>query len=523
MGAVPSVPHSGPRHQPEAGPPGLLVVAHNWRMRSREPAILAIDLGTSEVKAGLVGLDGRMLGDTRAGYPMDVDPGTGCAEQDPDMWWAALGRASRALAPADRSDVIAVCCVGQGPTLVPVDAGGRATYPAVTWMDSRPGAEAEALEAATGLSGWSLGILPAARWLERTRSDAANAARWYLNAWEWAGLRLAGVARTTRAFGQVLPDRTRAAAVGLHVERLPDVVPASSRIGGLTTDAAEHLGLSAGTPVVAGTVDSFASFHGAGLLDAGNAVDTGGTSGGLAVYWDSPIDVPGAWVAPAPLPDRWIVGGAMTATGKALDWLDANALGGGPGVATLLDEASRVPAGADGLVFLPYLAGERSPIWDPSARGAFVGLTLAHGRAHLARAVLEAAAFALRHVAQPIRAAGVRIDELRVTGGTARGDVWNQIKADVLGLPVAVPAVRETAVLGAAILGAVGVGQSTDARDAIERMVRIDHRLAADPHVAPTYDALFGIYVDLWPALAPSMHALQERSAPGREEVARPG
>ena len=210
-------------------------------------------------------------------------------------------------------------------------------------------------------------------------------------------------------------------------------------------------------------------------------VDTGGTSGGLAVYWDRAVVVPGAWVGPAPIADRWIAGGAMNATGKALDWLASSVLGGSATPESLVAEAAGVAPGADGLVFLPYLAGERSPIWDAGARGAFVGLTLTHGRAHLARAVLEAAALALRHVAAPILAAGLRIDELVVTGGTARDDTWNRIKADVLGVTVAVPAVREAAVLGAAIIASTAVGWHADVRAAIGAMVRIDHRHRARP------------------------------------------
>ena len=451
----------------------------------------------------------------RQAYPIDHDAATGRAEQDPEAWWAALvavtNRVTAAAGGAGRAgaEIAAICCVGQGPTLVAVDVAGRAVHPAITWMDGRSTVEAADLERATGLAGWGLGILPAALWLERNDAPAASHAKWYLNAWEWAAFRLTGEARTTRSLGQVLPDPARAGSVGLAADRIPPVVDSGSIVGGLTSAAAEALGLRPGIPVVAGMVDSFASFHGAGLIDAGDAVDTGGTSGGLAVYWDSRPDVPGAWVARAPLPDRWIVGGAMSATGKALDWLADDVLGGGS-VEALIAEAATVAPGADGLVFLPYLAGERSPLWDPGARGAFVGLTLAHGKAHLTRAVLEAAALALRHVAAPILAAGLRIDQLVVTGGTARADTWNQIKADVLGVPVVIPAVRETAVAGAAILGATAVGWHTDVLTAIAAIVRTDHRLEPDSRRAAVYDALFEAYVELWPAIAPTVRRLRE-------------
>ena len=490
-------------------------------MSALEQAILAIDLGTTEAKAGLITPDGRLLAGKRSGYPLDIEASTGRAEQDPEAWWRAIAEVTHDLIGRNLAQVVAVCVVGQGPTMVPVDADGRATHPAITWMDTRPAAEAPTLEAATGLTGWGLGILPAARWLERSVPEAADRTRWYLNAWEWATLRLTGIAAATRSFGQLLPDPSEAAAAGLSAERLAPFIDAGSIVAGLAPVPARDLGLPAGVPVVAGTVDSFASFHGAGLVDPGDAVDTGGTSGGLAVYWHEAIQAGGVWVAPAPLPGRWMLGGAMTATGKALDWLADSVLGGGPGgsvpvptAEALVAEAATIGPGADGLIFLPYLAGERSPIWDPAARGAFVGLTLEHGRAHFARAVLEAAAYALRHVARPIVEAGVRIAELRVTGGTARTDTWNQVKADVLGLPVAVPAIRESALLGAAILASTVVGWQPDVAHGIRAMVRIDRRLEPDPSKQAAYDEAFEAYVALWPAIAPIVHRAHKVAVP---------
>ena len=374
-------------------------------------------------------------------------------------------------------------------------------------MDTRVTSEVPDLEAATGVAGWALGVLPAARWLERNEPESASRVQWYLNTWEWATLRLTGVAARTISLGQDAMSAQKAVRAGLAANRLPPVLAAGAMVGEVTPTAAAELGLSAGIPVFAGTVDSFASFHGAGLVDAGDAIDTGGTSGGLAVYWDALVAVPGAWVAPAPLPDRWMVGGAMTATGKALDWF-ADQVVGGVDATTLVRAAASIEPGAQGLLFLPYLAGERSPIWDPQARGAFVGLTLAHGAQHLARAIMEGAAFALRQVATPILAAGLRIDELRVTGGTASHEAWNQMKADVLGVTVAVPEVIDAALLGAAILAAVGKGWYPDTVAAIRGMVRIDHRCEPIPANRAIYDALFDAYTGLWPAIAPTVHQL---------------
>jgi len=203
----------------------------------------------------------------------------------------------------------------------------------------------------------------------------------------------------------------------------------------------------------------------------------------------------------------------MAATGRALDWYRDEILGDTISTDALLAEAAATPPGADGLVFLPYLAGERSPIWDPEARGVLAGLTLGHGRGHIARAILEASALAIRHVAVPMLAAGVQVREMRVCGGPARSPIWNQIKADVTGFPVAVPEVLETAVLGSAILGACAIGAHADLPTAIGAMTRIDHRIEPDFALAPVYDRLFEAYIALYPATAPILRPLTDLDA----------
>ena len=482
-------------------------------MSQPERLILAIDLGTTDVKSGLFTTDGRQVGLVRAGYPTSRSP-HGVAEQDPAAWWAAVVRTTRELVaglpaggPSSAATVAAICCVGQGPTLVPADADGRAVGPAVTWLDTRSAPEVEELAGLTGRFSWELGVLPAALHLERHDPAALAGARWYLNAWEAIGCRMTGVAAETRLVGQLRANAADVAGSGLRVDRLPPVVATGTRLGGLLPGPATELGLPAGTPVVAGMVDAYASFFGAGLLAPGDAVDTGGTSGGVAIYVDRALAIPGSFCAPAPVDGLWVLGGAMNATGKALDWLGAM-IDPDLGIEALLAEASAIPPGSAGLVFLPYLAGERSPIWDPEARGAFVGLTLGHTRGHLVRAVVEAAALALRHVIDPIVAAGATISELRVSGGPAQSPAWNQLKADVTGLPVAVPRVPETALLGAAITAARGIAVYPDLEAATRGMVAIERRLQPDPAARTVYDEVYAIYVGLYPALASTFHRL---------------
>jgi xylulokinase len=466
------------------------------------PVLLGVDLGTTRLKAGLITVDGTPLGFGRAAMSTDVDPGAGRAEQDPEAWWAGLATAVREALDAARAatgqDVVpdGICIAGHGPSLTAVDRDGRPVRPSLTWLDSRSAGER---------------VLPAARWLERHEPEAAARTSWYLNSWEALALRLTGRAATTVVPGGAGVPMDAVAPSGIAMDRIALEARAGTSLGGLVPDAARHLGLRAGTPVVAGLVDAFASFHGARMLEAGDAIDVGGAAGGFGVYADRPVQVAGGFTTPAPLPGLHSVGGAMAATGAALDWFGSEILGGTVPTGDLVAEAGAVEPGADGLVFLPYLAGERSPLWDPTARGAFAGLTLRHTRAHLVRAILEAAALAIRHVAAPILEAGIEVMAMRACGGPARDDGWNQIKADVTGFTVEVPRVRETATVGAAIVAAAGIGAHPDLPAAIRAMTAIDRRFEPDPERQRAYDRVFEAYVALHPAIAPVLQRLDER------------
>jgi xylulokinase len=477
-------------------------------VNDRTATVLGIDVGTTEAKAGLVTLDGRLLGLARSRYPLAIGPARGRAEQDPEAWWDALVASTRELVAHNGVEVLAICIDGHGPTLAAVDADGHPTRPAITWLDTRAVAELDELSGVIGLRGWALGVLPAALWLERHEPEVAARTRWYMNTWEALGLRMTGSAATSLVHAQPFPDRDLLTEAGLPTERIAATLPAGQVLGGLTRTAAQALGLPAGTPVIAGMNDAFASFHGAGMVDPGDGMDAGGAAGGFGVYWDEPVGASGAFCTPAPLPGRYVVGGAMAATGKALDWFRDDVLGGSFSTERLIAEAAAVPPGAEGLIFLPYLAGERSPLWDPTARGAFAGLTLTHGRAHMTRAILEAAALAIRHVAGPILDAGVRVTAMRACGGPARSRTWNQLKADITGFPVDVPHVLETSVVGSAIVAAAGVGAYPDLPSAIRGMTRIDSRIEPRPELRSVYDDLFRAYLALHPAIAPVLRPL---------------
>ncbi len=475
-------------------------------------AILAVDLGTSVIKVGLVSLDGRIVGLGRASVPLILAGEPGTAEQDPDLWWTALVRAAGvALARATAAGPVApvaVCCVGQGPTVVPTAGDGRAVGRAITWLDRRAAAETAEAARAVGRAGWTVNLLGPIVRLSRTDAATYAKARWFLAAWDHVALRLSGRAAAALQDPADAVTVAAAARAGLDERAAPPPVRAGTVIGGLRPDAAAELGLPPGLPVVAGLNDAIATFLGAGISAAGQAIDTGGTSGGFGLYVDHPVSVPPLWTGPAPLPGLHYVGGAMAGTGRALDWFVGDALAGAATLETLLDEAAATPPGADGLVFLPYLAGERWPIHDPSARAAFVGLTLHHGRGHLARAVLEAAAYAVRHVAAPAVAAGLPFTELRVSGRAASSALWNRLKADVIGVPVVVPVETEASLVGAAILGAVGIGALPDLRAAMAAFVHVAERIEPDPAHRAIHDRTFAVYEELHRRLAPANAAL---------------
>jgi xylulokinase len=454
---------------------------------ARTPAVLGLDLGTSEAKAALVGPDGALLGLGRAAYPTATSP-DGAAEQDPRAWWRAITTAVRSLSGViGPSEVLAIACVGQGPTVVAVDGAGEPVRDAVTWQDRRPGEG-------------GFGLVPRMAWLARADAAAVERARWLLSSWDAAGLWLSGEARWTLQAHEQPPTASELGAAHVRADLVPATTPFATRLGSLRQVVAEGLGLPAGIPVIAGVNDGTASMLGAGLLEPGDAVDTGGTSGGLGIYAARPVEVPGLFAAPAPLPGRWVVGGAMAALGASVDWLRGPILGG-----RSLDElqamAAEVPPGADGLVFLPYLAGERAPIFDEGARGAFFGLTLAHDARHLARAVLEGTAFAMRSVAEPLAAAGAPMRELRITGRPGSRDTWVQVKADVLDVPVGIPAVGDTGALGAAIIAAAGVGVVPSLETGVAAMTSVLRRLEPDAANRGAYDAAYPTYRALYPAL----------------------
>jgi xylulokinase len=466
-----------------------------------EPLFVGIDLGTARVKVGVFDSQGRQLALRIAPHagPMTVERGE--VVQDAALWWRAVCKALRTVcAGLDLMCVAAIAVCGQGPTLVTTDARLHPRGPALTWMDKRAAEEAAALGRKIGHS-----VDPGhlvAKALRLSQVDPDPRRRWYFQAWDYIAARLSGVPHASATWFE-----DEIAASGLPRDHFPPYIAPGALVGSLTREAAAACGLRAGVPVVAGTNDSIASCIGSGMTERGDSVILGGTSGGFVLCWDP---VPGAWAPPPGTypepPGRRYLGATISSSGLALDWLvslfDVHEYG------ALLDAAATVAPGADGLLLLPYIAGlflpytvdERAPLADPAARGVFFGLRASHSRAHMARAVLEGVAFAVRQVYDATVAQGGPSPATFTVGGQAHSALWNQIKADVLGITVLAPEVVEAGALGAACLAAAGSGHYPDMWTAARNMVHVAERLEPEPAARDLYDRRYReVFTPLYP------------------------
>jgi xylulokinase len=460
--------------------------------------LLGIDLGTSGLKAGAFDPAGRLVARAVVRYDT-ARPRPGWAEQESAAWWTALTTAVRGLLEQiDRRSLRAVCVAGLAPSLTCVDEHGLPVGPTPVWSDTRAQAEQAELEGRLGRGFASL--LPRLLWLKRHEPARYRNTRWALQSYEYLPFRLTGEACAVTVGNAAAADAAETA--GLDGRKFPTRLLRCGEPWGLVSAAAAaETGLPSGLPVVAGTVDAFAAWLGTGTLDPGQLCNTSGTSNTLALVRAEPLrDAAGRFGAlPHPAGQSWMVAGAMASGGQMLDWFRRTFYGDDPvALSLVLREAAAAPAGADGLLVLPYLAGERSPVKDPQARAVFFGLSEAHGRPHLARAVLEAAAFAVRDLCDVIGQAGGRATEVRLAGPAAQCDLTSRIRADVLGLPVVLPEVAEAGALGAAMTAAHGVGLFPSPTQAVRSMARTRAVVEPDAQRHALYSRMFPLYRDLY-------------------------
>lgn len=465
--------------------------------------LLGVDVGTTQTKAGAFDLEGKLVASGRAGYPISFDPDTNAAEQNPADWWTATIRSiCQVVAEVDPARIIAVSIGGQGPTLVALDGDLEPVTPAMTWMDLRATLESQKL-AEAGHRMPPHFIMPKTMWLKENRPEVFDATKWFCQAWDFVAARLLGdlVVSTSPGIAPWTPELITAA--DLESAKFPTPMQMGEQIGQVSTEAAQATGLPEGIAVIGGISDFFEGLIGSGALRKGLACDNGGTSGAFSLCWDKRLESQSLLCVPSFLDGKWHIGGAVSTSGKALDWWNEEILELGPDNYSEMNAAAEVPPGSERLIFLPYLAGERAPIWDPKARGMFFGLSLDHTRAHLTRSILEAVAFTLCHLIELIEASGGQVLEIRSIGGQSKSELWCRIKADVTGCRIVVPEITDAPMLGAATIAGVGAGVFHDFPDGSKRMARAHTVFEPNEDSHERYEALFDIYRDLYTQVRP--------------------
>ncbi len=508
--------------------------------------LLGIDVGTGGVKAVLIDACGRILGRAVHEYPLST-PRPLWSEQNPRDWHSAALYAIRSVlasAGVEGRQVHALGIAGQMHGLVLLDAVGEVIRPAILWNDQRTARECAEITAQLGpehilqltsnplLTGFTA---PKLAWVRRHEPQAWARTAHALLPKDYVRYALAGTFATdvSDASGTALFDVARrswsapmCAALAIPHDWLPPVFESNVICAHLSEAAARACGLLSGTPIVAGAGDQAAQALGAGILEPGRICVTIGTSGvvfaPLAAHRREPRGRLHSFCHA--LPGRWHLMGVMLAAGGSLRWFrdtlaqveQAQARQSGRDAYDLIaDLAAQAPAGCDGLRFLPYLTGERTPHADPHARGVFFGLTLRHGRAALARAVFEGVSFGLRDALELLRELHVPINEIRISGGGARSPFWRQMLADVFNAPITHTGVDEGAALGAALLAGLGSGALRDPQELTAATAPAAPSTLPDGPSVVAYESAYREYRGLYPALAaPFAAAAGQSSAP---------
>jgi len=483
---------------------------------------LGIDIGTSGTKVLLIDEDGAPVASATHEYPLST-PRPLWAEQDPAHWWEASVAGVRdvfaksKIAPAS---IAGIGLSGQMHGSVFLDMQDNVLRPALLWCDQRTQAQCDWLTAQIGMENLVEHIsnpvltgftAPKIIWLRDHEPDIYRQVTSVLLPKDYVRLKLTGVHATevSDASGTALFDvknrrwsREVLQAAQIPYEWMPDCAESPEITGHISAQAAALTGLAEGTPVAGGGGDQAAGAVGAGVVETGIVSSTIGTSGVVFAYADAPATDPKLRIHTFchAVPGKWHVMGVHLSSGGSLRWLRDEFYTGASYDAINM-EAAGAPVGSEGLIFLPYLTGERSPYPDPYAKGTFFGLSLRHTRGHFARAVMEGVTYSLRDSFEIFKELGVSIGQVRAAGGGAKSPLWRQINADAINAEHVSLAIDEGPALGAALLAAVGAGRFDTVADACRTAIRVTDRVTPIAENTAVYDRLYPIYQALYPAL----------------------
>jgi len=462
--------------------------------------LFTIDIGTSAFKSALWDFDGKRL--CFAEVPLLIsESGVLAHEADSGQWLRAFETCCARL--GSLSSVQAIIISGNGPSLTPVtgEPGIRQeglslpAEPARLWLDRRAAREAEEVSAIMGGFVDAGFFLPKALAIKNNEPELYRRTRFFLGCPEFLAYALTGEARSVfpaEGFDRWFWNEGILEKLKLDATKFPPFIRPGDCFGTLLAPVAGRFGFAKNIPVISGGPDFFASILGAGITRSAQACDRCGTSEGINLCTEKQIIDRRLMSYGHPVKPYWNLSGIISTTGKAIEW--CRDLLGLESIDEFYSLAEGSEPGAGGLVFLPYLAGERAPVWDPNARAVWRGISLSSGRADFARSVLEGIGFAIRDVLTVMEEAGADAKELRVTGGPTKSGALNQIKADITGRVVLSPIYKEAELLGLAIIGARNLGKFTSFAEAASAFVRIERQYEPDIKKAALYEELFGEY-----------------------------
>lgn len=478
--------------------------------------VLGVDVGSSGTQGVLIDERGAVVASASC-LQAASHPAPGQVEHDAEAdWWASFATVCRELTSGAGAQIAAVGVSGLGPCVLLTDAAGRPLHAAISYgVDTRAAAEIQELaQLAEGIGQTGIGITtqspgPKLMWVRRHRSELWAEAQLAFSSHNWIVHRITGryaLDRSSASMWAPLYDERsdswdlrlcEAVAPGIE---LPEVVSAQDVVGVTRADIVTDTGLPPGIPVIAGCIDYAAEIAGVGATDPGTCVVVYGSTLSVNLITDGPVHTPQVWSSPGARPDTHYVGGVTSSAGRLVEWL--RDLCGTPDYAVLEQEARSIAPGSEGLLLLPYFSGERSPIFDPDARGVVAGLTLRHDRRHIYRAVLESIALSLRHILDELSGHGYFANELVCSGGGTRNGLLVEVASSVTNVPQRVVASGLGAPRGSALLAAEAIGLTIQTSLAAGRLVE---PVAAD---RPVYDALYAEYRALDAATRPIVHRL---------------
>lgn len=480
--------------------------------------LLGIDIGTSACKVAVFDIEGNVVAQTNKPYSVYY-PKPGWAEQDPDEWWTAICAGIREIFDINKEigpdDIAGVGVDGQSWSAIPVDKNGNALARTPIWMDTRSRDICNRAKRLVGedrifeIAGNDLlpsYTTPKMLWFKENYPEVFDKTDKFLQSNSYIVYKLTGVMSQDLSQGygihffdmkKLSYDEGLAEDLGLSTSLIPPLFRCDEIVGEITVKAASLTGLAAGTPVVAGGLDAACGTLGAGVYEVGQTQEQGGQAGGMSICTDHALAHKKLILSPHVVPGKWLLQGGTVGGGGALKWFRQE-LGKDQSFDDLTAEAAKVPAGCDGVVFLPYMSGERSPIWDPDAKGVFYGLSYDKTRGHMVRAVLEGVAYSVQHNLLTAQETGAKTGVLNAMGGSANSALWTQIKADVTGRTIQVPASDTATTLGAAILAGVGCGLYKDYREAVTRTISITKVYEPDMSNHEIYRKNMQLYLKLY-------------------------